>query len=112
MNEIAEQVKKWRQFCNLKQSELETQAGLSHNALSRIETGIVLPRLETLERLASALGISIEELQFKNPPTYQQRDKAVKIKTLWDDIQNLPEPTRSKIIIAFQSVVDLIKNKE
>ena len=42
---------------------------MAHNAISRIETGEVAPRLATLESIADVLGISIEQLQFRLPAT-------------------------------------------
>jgi transcriptional regulator with XRE-family HTH domain len=65
---IAEQVRTWRVHSGLNQGELEERAGLAHNAVSRIETEKVCPRLETIEAIAIAIGISVEQLQFKRPP--------------------------------------------
>ena len=64
---LGEQVARWRRARGLTQAELESAAKLSHNAISRIETGQVSPRLVTLERITEALGLDFEELQFRNP---------------------------------------------
>ena len=44
------------------QEQLCEKAGLSLDAVSRIEGGSRSPTLDTLERLASALGVSVSEL--------------------------------------------------
>jgi transcriptional regulator with XRE-family HTH domain len=68
---LGARVRSWRLHLGLSQSEIERRAGLAHNALSRIETGEVAPRLATLERIADALDVSIEQLQFRSPPATQ-----------------------------------------
>ena len=61
------QISRWRRSQRKTQAELEKLAGLSHNTVSRIETGIVSPRLSTCEKIAQVLGISFEQLQFEKP---------------------------------------------
>lgn len=70
-DELGARVRAWRVHQGLSQSEVERRAGLAHNAISRIETGEVGPRLATLERIADAMGMSIEQLQFKLPTQRQ-----------------------------------------
>jgi transcriptional regulator with XRE-family HTH domain len=64
---VGEQIQIWRNHFRLTQIELEERAGLAHNAVSRIENQEVSPRLETVESLASAMGLSVEQLQFNRP---------------------------------------------
>jgi transcriptional regulator with XRE-family HTH domain len=47
-----------RLHAGLSQSGLETRSGIPKARLSRYENGHVLPSIETLGRLASALGVS------------------------------------------------------
>src|SRR2546421_509248 len=65
---LGRRLKAWRDFRGLTQAEVERRGGLAHNALSRIETGSVSPKLATLERIAAALELSVEELHLKMPP--------------------------------------------
>src|SRR5215831_7739650 len=65
---LGKRLKAWRDFRGLTQAEVEHRGGLAHNALSRIETGSVCPKLATLERIAAALQLSIEELHLRMPP--------------------------------------------
>ena len=43
---------------NLSQLELANRVGVAQTAISQFETGVKTPRLETLGRIAAALGIS------------------------------------------------------
>jgi transcriptional regulator with XRE-family HTH domain len=52
-----------REAAGLSQRELARQAGLSHEAVSRLERGdTVIPRWSTMRRLAGALGMAPERL--------------------------------------------------
>lgn len=66
---LGDQIRQWRLVRKLTQAGLEQAAGLSHNAVSRIECGSVSPRIDTIERIAQALDISVEQLQFQHPET-------------------------------------------
>jgi transcriptional regulator with XRE-family HTH domain len=46
----------------LSQEELANQSGLHAVAITYIETGKRLPKLNTVHKLATGLGISVEEL--------------------------------------------------
>ena len=54
---ICLKVKFERQKKGLSQEELAFSAGLSRNALWKIESGRVSPTISTLEKIADALGI-------------------------------------------------------
>lgn len=54
-------VKAWREHLGLTQQELCNRAGLLQPALARIEAGSK-PRRATLEKLASALGLTVAQL--------------------------------------------------
>ena len=51
-----------RQRAGFSQEELAERAGLHAVAITYIETGKRIPKLNTLYRLVTGLGISIEEL--------------------------------------------------
>lgn len=42
--------------CNMTQAELAEKSGVRQSNISRIENGNALPRLDTLETLATAMG--------------------------------------------------------
>lgn len=84
------------------QAEVERRAGLAHNAVSRIENGDVVPRLGTLERIAEALEISVEQLQFRAPPSEVQPGAAAAscrdIEALLSALEALPADRRPEIV--------------
>lgn len=109
--DAGQQLRAWRTHLGLKQGDLEQKAGLSHNSVSRIETGTVSPRLETLERLAEALGISVEQMQFKSPPAVVRETPDRDVETLMSRLASLPEGKRTRLIEALQTLVDLADNE-
>ena len=52
----------YREKAGMSQRELADRAGLSPGAIGQYETNRKTPRLETLRRLADALGVSVAEL--------------------------------------------------
>ena len=55
-------VRLWREHRGLKAGELAAAAGLSAPYLSQIETGRRRPSVATLERLAGALGVALDDI--------------------------------------------------
>ncbi len=54
-------LKAWRKYLGLTQAEVAKRAGISQSALSQMERSDNL-RSETLEKLAKALGLRVEQL--------------------------------------------------
>jgi transcriptional regulator with XRE-family HTH domain len=60
--DIGEQIRELRRVRGLTQSELAEKSGLATNTLSLIERGLSSPTVSTLQKIASALGIDINNL--------------------------------------------------
>jgi DNA-binding XRE family transcriptional regulator len=56
-------VKAWRKYLELTQAEIAKKAGISQAALSQMEKGEKALRTSTLEKLAAAMGLKVEQLQ-------------------------------------------------
>jgi len=56
-------VKAWRTYLGITQSEIAKKAGISQAALSQMEKADNPLRMATLEKLAIAMGLSIEQLK-------------------------------------------------
>jgi transcriptional regulator with XRE-family HTH domain len=84
------------------QAEVERCAGLAHNAISRIENGDVVPRLGTVERIAEALEISVEQLQFRLPPSEPEAEAGSgstgDVGVLLRALEELPAGRRPEIV--------------
>ena len=60
---IAKNIKKLRKEKNWSQQDLAVKAGLSYNAITKIEQGVAEdPRMTTLIKIADAFNITIDEL--------------------------------------------------
>jgi len=82
------------------------RADLSHNAISRIERGEVNPKLETVERLAVALDISVEDYNSGNLHLMARR-LPENYDNLLQRINSLPERERTEILKIMESLIDL-----
>ena len=60
--DIGRQIRELRKLKGLSQDQLAEAAEIDAKSLSRIERGVFLPALDTVQRLADALGLSIAEL--------------------------------------------------
>lgn len=58
-------LKKLREAKRLSQEELAWKAGMTANALSKLERGLHAPSRQTMRGLADALGLTVEELEAK-----------------------------------------------
>ena len=106
---LGEQIRLWRMARNLTQAALEERAGLSHNAVSRIECGSVSPRLDTIERIAQALDVSVGQLQFQQPTSVASSPSPLygmdeHLSELVQALNRLPEGKRIKMIQTFMAL--------
>lgn len=56
-------VRAWREYLGLTQKEVAEKMGITRAALSHMESGEKKLRKTTLEKLAAALGVSIEQIR-------------------------------------------------
>ena len=62
-NSVSENIRKLRQKKGISQDRLSKEADIALNTVVKIETGeSPNPTVETLEKIAKALGVSIEDL--------------------------------------------------
>jgi transcriptional regulator with XRE-family HTH domain len=59
MEELARHIRSHRTAQKLSQRELAERAGTSHSAISRIESGRHRITVDTLQRIAQALGVDL-----------------------------------------------------
>ncbi|NCV32043.1 MAG: XRE family transcriptional regulator [Betaproteobacteria bacterium] len=59
----ANPIKVWREYRGLTQDALANQAGISKAYLCQIETGKRAGAIKTLRAIATALGVTVDELQ-------------------------------------------------
>jgi len=62
-NNIGKNIKKLRQAMDLSQDKLSKIADVSYNSIIKLETGgITNPTIETLQKIAVALKVSVDDL--------------------------------------------------
>jgi len=67
---IGERLRLLREQKNLSQGDIEKRTGLLRCYISRVENGHTVPAIETLEKLARALGVPLYQLFYdgEEPP--------------------------------------------
>ncbi len=111
---LSNQVRLWRIDRGFTQSELELNAGLSHNAVSRIERGEVSPRLDTVERLAAAMDLTVEELSFRQPSMRVKEapaDDGVDFEAFRQRMDQLPVEKRLRMLRVLSELLDMIESE-
>ena len=63
---IGKRIRELRQMKKLSQGDIEETTGMLRCYISRVENGHTVPSLETLERFASGLGVSLYQLFCEN----------------------------------------------
>lgn len=100
--QVGKRVKAHRKLARLTQDQLAQKANLSVHYLSRIETGSAAPTLDSLERVAEALGAQIGELfQFR-------KGEAQEAKGLLHQIQRLLKNRRPEELRMARNLVGQI----
>ena len=62
-NNIGENIKKHRTKLGLSQEDFAQKSGVKYTTLTKIETGVIkTPSVLMMEKIAKALGVSIENL--------------------------------------------------
>ena len=60
---IAKNIKKYRAKIGISQDKLSKLAGMTLHTITKIESGATFdPRIETVKKIADALGVSIDDL--------------------------------------------------
>jgi len=63
MSTIAKNIKKYRAKRGISQDKLSKLAGITLHTITKIESGATPdPRIETVKKIADALGVSIDDL--------------------------------------------------
>jgi transcriptional regulator with XRE-family HTH domain len=65
--DIGERLRGIREEKNLSQGDVEERCGLLRCYISRVENGHTVPSIETLEKMARALGMQLYQLMYDGP---------------------------------------------
>ena len=100
--EFGERVRQLRKAHGLSQRELAEKIGSTQPAIARLEAGGVAPSIDTLERIAGALGatlvvdfaISPSAARERTPQASQSQIGLTEPPNLWASVEDLRRPRR------------------
>jgi transcriptional regulator with XRE-family HTH domain len=61
-NDIGVRIRDARQAAGMSQRQLSALSGIAQQTITRLETGLIRPKLDTVEKLAQALGMPLNVL--------------------------------------------------
>lgn len=70
---LSDQLRKCRQRCGLAQRQVAEQIGVDRSTYTYYELGTTSPSIETIKRLATIYGVSIDWLLEYTPPESNKR---------------------------------------
>lgn len=73
--ELGEAVRRERERAGLSQRELAARMHSTQSVIARLEAGAVTPTLETLDRVAAALGIELT-VRLRRPTSPRRKERA------------------------------------
>lgn len=79
--ELAEEIRNLREASGLSQAELARRIGSTQPAVARLEAGGVAPTIETLERVAAALGLRLAVSFSDGPHRPRKRSARAAVKS-------------------------------
>ena len=78
---LPERLRQLREIKNLSQGDIEKRTGLLRCYVSRVENGHTIPSLETLEKMARGLEVSLYQLFYEGdelPPAKREAENAMR----------------------------------
>lgn len=79
--ELVEEISKKRKQLKISQRELASRCKIPQSTIGRMESGAVMPNLQTLEKIASELGLKIS----LKPQTASNRWEGLEILCFWNE---------------------------
>ena len=106
ISEIGERIKRCRLALGMNKAQLASKAGLTRPSITYYENHNAKPTLQSLRKLADALGVSVDYLiGLKNDPKDGPED--LKIRLLFKNIEGLDE----REILLMEKVCGQIRKK-
>lgn len=81
----AQSLRVWRDAAGLSQSELATQARVAQSVISDIETDKLLPNVAIALRLARALGVTVEQITWRDDTLHHRTKPSAEQRTTSSD---------------------------
>lgn len=110
MSVVGENIKRIRKEKKLSQRQLADLSGISQSAISDIENPAVtkLPNIDTIQKLAAALRVSIDELTGAVVASKKEAESDLLRKSILDDYDRMTPAQRAKA----REYMDLLLNQK
>lgn len=108
---IGEQIKYYRHLKNMSQEALALSAGITPAFVGHIERGLKSPTVNTLEKISTALDISLVELftPVTTESTPSSKMRSIDMELLISSIKNLND---EEVALLTKIVLNIVKFKE
>lgn len=109
MSKVGENIRYMRKALRLSQVDLARAAGISQSAISDIESKNVtkLPNIDTISKIAQALGCTVDALLGEDPQQELVQDPDPLRAGIIRDVRALP-PDQQQLV---RQYIDLLKNQ-
>lgn len=105
MNTLGQNIRKARLAAHMTQEMLAEAVLISAGAISHYETGRYIPQHDTLEMIAMALKVSVEELYQSEDPVAKKRTRSF----LFDDLTEEEAKLLRRILVVVRNYVRNVK---
>lgn len=102
---VAERIRHFRHLRSYSQEALALSANLNPAHVGQIERGLKCPTIDTLCRIADALGVPVTALLSSAPPSEHAEACAQRIRSLLADV---PEDKLEQVLQIMEQVVGLL----
>ena len=102
---LGDRIRKLRRERDWTQRDLAEKVGVDYKNVSNYEVGRLVPSLKTLQRLADAFGVSIEELNQDHPQEPVLAIEDPELLRLFRELSTLPEADRDHLKWMLAAVV-------
>ena len=109
MEDFAKRLKTLREQRKLTQSRLAELLEISPRVYNRWEKGAATPHFDTIVRIADLLSVSLDELAGRTEAASVPRIRNLKLHTLYQELDRLPDEDQQAVIILLDSLVKRAK---
>lgn len=97
--EIGEKIKNVRSDAHVTQAELARRLGVKPQSISQYERGVKRPKIETLEKIANALGVNIACF-------YNMEKQETSVFSAWRDPEADPPKVETEVLVLYRNEID------
>ena len=109
---LGDRIRKLRRERDWTQRDLAEKVGVDYKNVSNYEVGRLVPSLKTLQRLADAFGVAVQELQNENSEEPVLAIEDPELLKLFRELSTLPDPEREHVKWMLSAIVKQKRMRE